>query len=115
MRAFAAIAIVLIACGSTKPTTQEDCASTKTAFLHAIAHTYAERVAALPEAKQAGARAFFDRKIAHATATFDATCTTITDEDWRCVRTALDASGIPDGACGPRSERFLQTLLDDSE
>ena len=115
MRRFAAIAIVLAACGSAKPTAQDDCASKKTAFLRAIEQTYDERVAALPEAKQPVARAFFDRKLAHATATFDATCRTMTDDDWRCVRAALDASGIPGGACGPVSERFLQTLLDDHD
>ena len=104
-----AIALGLGACG--KKSAPDDCMSGKDEFLAGLKHTFDQRVAGAPD--QANAKAFFDGKYEHARAGYEAYCTAVTEDDWKCMHEVVESGRPPTDACKPAADRFMKVVLDE--
>jgi hypothetical protein len=109
MGRFVAIAIVLVLGACSKKTAPEECAAGKADFMSGLREAFAGR-ATTPDAK-----AFFDKKLAHAEASFDAYCKTVTDDEWKCLHDVIEKGDSPTGPCKPAVDRLMKDVLDESD
>lgn len=105
----AAIAIALALCACSKKTAPQECADGKADFLSGLRESFAGR-STTPDAK-----AFFDKKLAHAEGAFDAYCKSVTEAEWKCLHDVIEGGAPPSGACKPAVDRLMKDVLDEND